>query len=267
MLLFGGPKVGKTKAVLDIARHLGPDDTMFIIDSDNAFDRMLEGPSGEGLGVREEYRGGVRDKEWEDDDGQLVVWHTKNWKEHKDALGKAFDRAGRNDWVVVDSMTHLWDDIQEDYIRETWGVDLPEFLHAHRKKEVAKDGKATPAAAMLVEWSYLNPQWNRTVATPVTEAGCHVLLIAEAKDVRTDGKDDRATKILYGDVGVKPSCQKRLGHQVQTVLVLESKRNSYRFTTVGDRERDKVTDVEWGDEDFARKYLWDIAGWRPRKTD
>ena len=275
VLAYGSTGVGKTYAALTIInKALGDEDVAYIVDADNTWSRTLE-TDGEELGVkvREEWfwvgsgKTGrwERDATWENEDGNVILYHTDGWEQHADALGRCLSSARADDWLVVDSMTWLWDSVLPWYIARTHGTELPDFLIEHRVRQVAEKAKETQGQdAVLVEWNYINPLWNKKVATPLVNSRCHLWLTAEAKPMRTDGRVDNQVRQLYESVGMIPSSQKRLGHQMQTVLLFGvSKTGEYQVTTVKDRGREKLEKVEW--DDMFSVYLRKTAKWKPTK--
>lgn len=263
VMVYGGIGAGKSRGFLDIAkRALGPDDTAYIIDIDNSWDRLLDSEYAAPLTVREEWRGGVRDTSAEDADGQLVVHHVRGWEQTRAAIEKVWAAANRDDWICVDDATWMWSDVQSWYYTTTWGEELPEFLLAHRVKQIADKAKATQGQdAQLIEWNYINPLWVRSVAEPFVNTPCHLYVCAAAKEIRTDGRVKKEVSDLFGGVGYSPGTQWRLGGQMQTVLFLECTRTGrYKMTTIKDRERERVDSVEW--DNMFGDYLRKVGGWK-----
>lgn len=270
ILAYGSTGTGKTYGALTIAAKLPDGDTMFIVDADNTWNRTLETDGATmGVMIREELtwdgRRFVNDETYCDEAGKVVLYRTEGWEAHAAALTDALSRAERNDWVVVDSMTWLWDSVLPWYIEKTHGRELPEFLLEHRVNQVKSGAKETQGQdAVLVEWNYINPLWNRTVASPLVNSNCHLYLVAEAKQMRSDGRVDQVVRQLYERVGWIPATQKRLGHQVQTVLYFTvSKTGEYKVETIKDRGREALTAEPWSD--LFSTYLRKTAGWKPTK--
>lgn len=280
ILAYGSTGVGKTFAAASVvAKALGPDDRVYVLDADNTWDRTLE-TDGAGLGLAkaEDLYAVKRGKvtAWENDDtyteegGQFVVYHSEGWAQHESAITQIMSRVRPDDWVVIDSATWLWDDILPWYIEQVHGEELPEFLMQHRIDQVkagktdAKSGATQGQDATVIEWNFINPRWNKHFAKPITNARCHVWVTAESKPIRTDGRVDPQVRQLYEKVGYVPSSQKRIGHQMQTVLLLTvSKTGQYKVTTVKDRGRTMLDDEEW--DDMFAVYLRKTAGWKPAR--
>jgi len=278
ILIFGPPKAGKSTCALDVVKKL-KGRTAFILDCDNAWDRMLdEDDRAANVKVREEWRGDPDpdfakfelDDEWCDESGTVVLWHVNGWLQFREAFRQAHERAERDDWIIVDSMTHPWSDIQEWYVRTVFGKDFPDYLLQQRIDQVKAGNKSGELKKgekpeFLVEWSYLNAQWNEAFAHPFTNGRCHQLVLAEAKPIHHH--DNRDTKELYLAVGRKPDTQKRLGYQAATVLSVDKEgmgdQTRYVLTTIGDRGREdhvRFDGDEW--EDFFVTYMKGAAGWK-----
>lgn len=265
IMLYGPMAVGKTKAAIDIARKMaGSGNTMWVIDAENAWERMAPA---ELIGTEIFTTG-----EQEEGDGPLHIAHVRGWEQQSKALNHALTNARRNDWVVLDSASVLWDDILKAYIKKVHGEDLPEFLIQHRLGQVRSEKKATQGQdATLVEWNFINPLWHRTVTEPLTWAGCHVLVLAEAGELRSDGRDSKQIKTLFSDAGHKPRTQKGLGFAMSTVLFMDKTAvGDYRMLTVKDREDSRGDRAgferdEWGD--FVMDYLKGVAGWKMKKQE
>ena len=268
ILTFGPPGVGKTKAYLDIALRLHPDDTMYVIETDPSLDRMLDGETYGELAVREEWHddAAVMEDLWREDGG-LVVYHADTWPEARDALAEVWGRAGEHDWIVVDSITMLWDWVQNWYWETVAGVEQDEFLLEIRKQLLASgdadDKKRKPNEAQFNEWSYINPHFAKHVTARFANPPrrCNLYLTAEQADVvDAFDKKDKATWGMYGSLGVKPKAQKRSGYVVDTMLQLGKLGSTrHRMTTVKDRERAGLSGSEW--TDFVDDYLVPVAGW------
>lgn len=271
ILLYGPQGSGKTRAACDaLTKALGPGQTAYIVDTDNSYNRFLESGDWGKLTPRQEWEGGDWDDEWCEADGRVVLYHPRNWEDFEWCMGDAWTRAGRGDWVVVDSLTHPWADyIQTWYIERVHGSDLPEFLIEARIRQV-EDSKGADggSGAMLVEWTFVNKVWSKAFLTPYVNARSHVIVTAEAKTLRTDDRGDaKDIRDLYGHVGWKPDTQRRIGANSQTVVYMEpgrGKEQVWYATTVKDREREML--VREQVEEFGKMYLRGVAGWRPEKV-
>ena len=272
ILLYGPQSAGKTKAIADmLSATLGPGQTAYVVDTDNSWSRFVESGNYPKLEVRAEWERGEWVEDWCTEGGRVVLMHVAGWEEFRYAAGYAWDNARRGDWVVIDSITHPWAEVASWYIEKVHGTELPDFMIQARMKQVEQKKAADSGASeMLVEWNFINKEWSRAFLTPFVNARCHVAVTAEAKQLRTDDRGDKKDiKDLYAHVGFKPDSQRRVGANAQTALWLEQGRTgnitSWYVTTAKDRERERLVRVEW--DNMAKTYLWNVAGFRPKKME
>lgn len=277
ILCFGVQGTGKSHAALTIMQRC-PADTFYIIDNDNAWDRQIEQTELEDM-VREEYRGSethtargglpvttlLRDSEYENPGGNIVLYHCEGWAENVAAIKDASERCGRHDWIVIDSMTMLWDDVQKAFIEGVFDSEVDRyFLQVRMEKEKQKDsGDKKKSLGVLegwMDWPVINAMWKENVAKYILNPPGHLFMTAEIDTISKEA--DSEIKGLFGPYGVKPKGQKRTGHNPQTVMLMTvSRQGDWKMTTVKDRgQREKV--VQEPVEEFAKDYLFKIAGWR-----
>ena len=260
VLIYGPPKVGKSKSVMDIARAMYKQSGVWIIDTDEAWDRMLDGSD---LPVREEWDHGERTEEWTSDEG-VVLQRVGDWREYLDALERYAAGRKPGDWLLIDSMTHPWQWVQSFFIEQTHGGNLPEFL-LERRTQAIKEKKHDPGMPP-VEYQFINAMWFKMIDT-VLRGRSHVVVTAEASSLNP--REDARVQEMFGSVGMKPQTQKGLAFGVHSILLAHHERKGTRerfmMTTVGERgERDvKLEGTEIGD--FWRDYM-KAAGWKRSRT-
>ncbi len=271
VVVFGPEATGKSLCALDIAAHLADGAVLYVVDNDNAWDRMLEGGTLDGtkIGVLTEWRwDGARYVEhaaWAVSGGNVVVYHTGGggWVANVAAIKAVSEVAGRDDWCCVDSGSALWDDVQAWFTETVFSTDLADyFLEVRKKKAQAdKEAKALGALDGWVDWPVINAQYKGNVMKFLVNPPCHLIVTAEQAEV-TKEDTDKETRTLYG-ADVKPRGQKRLGHNVQTVLRLRREQNgNHAVWTVKDRGgREKLVREDVTDRGFVDWYLRDVAGW------
>lgn len=275
ILVYGMEGVGKSLAALDIASRIGPGATLYVIDNDNAWDRMLEGQTvaGETVGVKDEYRwnpSAGRGGGWEQDDrwivasGNVVVYHAAGWIANIAAIAEITREAGPDDWCCIDSGSALWDDVQAWFTESVFDSSMADYFMQVRmeKAKAAKEAKALGALDGWVDWPVINAQYKGAVMKFLVTPPCHLIVTAEQADVNKEDQD-KETRALYGGEQVKPRGQKRIGHNVQTVLRLGRQRNgTFVVTTVKDRGgREKMEMEDVTDRGFGEWYLEAVAGW------
>lgn len=271
VVVFGLEGVGKSECALDIATRIGPDRTLWVVDNDNAWDRMLEGVgiSGDEAQVRAEYR--WLDGEWVEDDayatedGNVVVYHVDDggWDANVSALKEVKRDAERQDWCCVDSGSALWDDVQAWFTESVFTSSMSDYFMQVRlaKAQAEKDAKALGAFDGWVDWPVINAVYKDNVMKFLVNPPCHLIVCCEQADVTSEEKD-KETRALYKD-NVKPRGQKRIGHNVQTVIQLRRDRSmTFTASTIKDRGgRERLVMEDVTDRPFPEWYLEEVAGW------
>lgn len=273
VLLFGMEGTGKSDAILDVATRVYPN-RVHIVDNDNAWDRMLEGVSVSGNTGRvlAEYRWDAasksfeHDAEWCVDDGNIVVYHVDGWEANAAAIAEIRTDADRSDWCGIDSGSSFWDDVQDWYIDTVFDKTKADFFMQARMAMAR--GDSTEALDGWKDWSVINAEYKEKVMGFLITPPCHLLVTceqAEVSSVQIKGKqiEDAETRNLYGARKVKPRGQKRIGHNVQTVLQLVRQADgTYHVHTVKDRGgRERYTGEDVTGQGFATWYLEEVANW------
>lgn len=263
ILLFGVPGSGKTKAIMQvIERTVGE---VWVIETDPTYDEFLDAYPD--VGVVEEWHGQRRVDDYVSDSGIVHLYRVRNWEDIRWAIRQVKAQATRSDWIVLDNGTRAWDAVQHWYIEVTYGQELDEFLLAARQERVEKgDLKSKPEEAIFHDWTTINAQYNQ-VREFMLNTSSNLIVTAGQKVPDPRSLAQKATKGLYGGVGFMPEGQKMLGHDVRTVLWLTKDsrfgEEEYRLTTLKDRERPKMTDVDWTDQSFFDVYLRGVGKWKP----
>lgn len=281
ILLYGMEGVGKSLAALDIAARVAPN-RVFIIDNDNAWDRMLEGPTLDGaeVKVQAEYRwdqklnGGrgdfTFDDKWCVEDGNVWVYHVQGWTANIAALASVVEEAAPDDWCCIDSGSALWDDVSDWYVDKVFGKSKADFFLQAR---LAMEKDEFGGLDGWKDYSVINAEYREHAMQFLITPPCHLLVTCEEAQLSSGqikGKDieDREAKALYGGVAYKPRGQKRIGHNMQTVVRLERKANGdYAARTVKDRGgRERYAGESVKDRGFCEWYLEEVGGWQEQTT-
>lgn len=243
ILLAGREGSGKTWATLCTARAIvGSGGRVFIIDGD--FSRGTERALG----------GSFRDLAGDVEHSYAFQWETIT------ELGTKYaDIAGPGDLVVVEFAYQLWDAVQDWWERSLRGKSAAE-VSEDKVRKMVQSGKKAPEPREPHEWTAINAHLRNFMISLVYQSGAHTIFTTSVKEMRSDSRDQQAVKDLWGPWGVKAAGQSELGHQMQTVLLMKRKRNTWTMTTVKDRDRPLLEDEEW--DDFAEDYLVEVAGWQ-----
>lgn len=245
ILTFGVQGTGKSNAILTVAKRC-PENTFYVVDNDDSYERLLA----------EDYP----------DLTNVKVEQPDDWEEHLEVIEGFSREMDADDWLVVDLLTEPWDLVQDWFTDKVFHKDIEEYFLEVRiakqraKAESGKDKKSLGAMDGWMDWPVINKQYRKLSKLLINRPG-HLYCTAELSPI-TKEEDDKDIRGMFGPYGVKPKGQKRMGHMMQTVLLLGKDRaGTYTMTTVKDRGREEMEDEEY--TDFAKDYLMGIAGWRP----
>lgn len=247
ILAFGGAGTGKTHDWLTIAdsyakaakegQAMGK---FYVIDSDFTVERSMEAYPG----VEEviDYR------------------PTPEWDDYIKAIENFNSRMTRNDWLVIDMASPLWEMAQEYYIERIFKKDMDDFYLQFR--ETAKKGGAMDG---FKDWSVINKIYKGNVSNHLLRCQGHLFATAAAAPLSGD-LDSKEMKAIYARFGVKPIGQKHLSHMFHTVLWKQApKTEQWTLTTIKDRARESL--MNEGVTNFVDDYLVKIGGWTKRETE
>lgn len=237
ILVYGPWGSGKTTGWLNIAlwaQRTGSPSRFYALDSDNALEAMLDGPTYGPL-TNVEHR---------------AIWE---WPEFVEATNRYATVMSPDDWLIVDFATHAWDAVQEWYVNQMFKSDMADYF-----LEMRKLGKGDKALDGWKDYSVINMHYKRWMNAILHTAPGHKYLTAQVDKI--GDKDDQSTRAQYSAVGLKPKGQKALGHVPHTVLLAQSLRpGEVYMTTVKDREREPFEGLRV--TEFAIDYLVQRAGW------
>lgn len=218
----------------EAARAGQPIGKFYVVDTDYTVERSMESYPG----VEEVVDYGVT-PEWQD------------WVARIEQINK---KATRQDWVVIDMASPLWEMAQEYYIERIFKKDSDEFYLMAReqnKKGGAMDGYR--------DWGVINKLYRQNVANHLMRCQANLYATAAATPLNSD-TDSKEMKAIYARHGIKPVGQKHLSHQFHTVLWKQApKVDEWTLTTIKDRSR--VSLVSEPVRDFVDGYLVGVAGW------
>lgn len=244
-LFFGGGGAGKSEACARTAEAI-PTAEFYVIDNDisSSWDRILPSyPWIENVSVYPIMPG------WED----YIATVKEIVAEHNCLPGLPVHE---RPWLVIDSATPSWDDVQSFFIDRVMGGEISEAMISLRKQTA--DQKAYMAGlSVMMQWPIVNKIY-ATFYNELRKWRGNFILTTE---VATVGKmDDEITQRTFGWLGVKPKGQGRLHHVAATnMLFVASSRDTWQMTAAKDRKRNKVERQQF--DNFAETYLCDVAGW------
>lgn len=244
ILLYGQPGAGKSYAWTQVAEWLHKTQgvgKLWVIDTDLAWDAMR--PVDGHL------------------DDRVNVYPIYEWDDYKPAVTEIREKAGKDDWFVIDLADVVWDAAQEGWSQKVEGEDIDEFFLRH---QIAG---SSPGGDYGSNWVQIKRMYRGAGINLISRFRGHVLCCASASVVRAKDKsgkfgDDAEIVDKYGKLGWKPNGQDKLAHLFHTEILMSDSPSGYRMSTAKDRGRDKMNG-EKVSSDFVTAYLIGRAGWKP----
>lgn len=148
------------------------------------------------------------------------------------------------DWVVVDKSNNAWSTVQRHFVQEVFGEHTGDYFLEIRKKlwsagDVGKGGKKVVSTVLegldgWKDWSVINKLYDDWINPIVYRTRCHVYATADVEKLERTEKDDELLD-MFGEVGIKPVGQKKIGGQMHTILLFLPGKDSWYVTTLKDR--------------------------------
>lgn len=242
ILGMGGEGTGKSTAWLQIALRLrasGSPARLHVIDTDSATERMLKASTSPFYGLHS------------DSGGNVTTYPAYEWGNYKTHLDVILRTVQRVDWVVVDMVDESWGSAQDWYSETKYGLDKADLFATKGSKEVTEESDF---------WQVVSPVYKAWEKKLIHKIPCHLFAVTTVKEVGKKEKD-KMTRMVYGELGVKPAGHPKIGHKFHTVLLFgHPTRDSFTLTTAKDRVRNTLAGVMWSD--FPTTYLCGPANWR-----
>lgn len=256
ILTTGVTGSGKTWQWLQLARALKSTGAIFrCIDTDAAIRFMLETGFPDLL---------------PENGGNVIVYDSTNWpllREARDWLKK--EPVKPIDWLVIDMIDVTWEFVQRHFVGSVFEEDMGEyFLQVRRDVQarggVGADGKQVTSIIReglsgWVDWSVINKMYNDVIPPLLYTTPCHVYAAAKVQEIPRNEKDPEIMNI-FGEMRLRPSGQKNLGHQLHSIFLLKPGIKKWFITTMKDRgNRTYFEDIQL--HSFYKQYLVVKAGW------
>ncbi len=173
------------------------------------------------------------------------------------------------DWTVVDMADNAWKTVQSHFTEQVFGEDAGDYFLQIRKemeagiRKTAKGGVPSSVVAEGLDgwkdWSVINKLYDDWMLPIVFRIRTHVWATTKVEKVGRDEKDAEIA-LLFGDIGVRPSGQKALGHQMHSIFLFIPGKEKWFITTVKDRSnRAYFSKIPL--TSFYMQYLVAKAGW------
>jgi hypothetical protein len=256
ILAFGVTGSGKSYQWLKIAEVLKPTGAIFrVLDTDNAIPFMLETQfpqlkpeNGGNVYVHQsftwpEYKTGVnwlqRRPPSKEEVEYLSVMEPNVLKDWQKNPVKPID------WTVVDMADNAWRTVQSYFVQEIFGEDPGDyFLQIRREMQVGirKTKRGEMPASPVMEgldgwkdWAVINKLYDDWMLPIVYRIPTHVYTTAKVEHLDTRTEKDEEVLMLYGDLKIRPSGQKALGHQMHSLFLMVPGKSEWFITTIKDR--------------------------------
>jgi len=149
-----------------------------------------------------------------------------------------------DDWAVVDMADDAWDTVQRYFTESVFGEGMGEYFLRMRKLIEERGGKdrfgkvATSVAPEAFDgwkdWPVMNKLYFEWIQPIVYDMKCHVYATAVPQKIDR-GEKDAEILTMFGDLGIRPAGQKKLGGQMHTIFLLIPGADKWFITTAKDR--------------------------------
>jgi hypothetical protein len=226
MYFFGDPASGKTKAALDIAHEL-PDHKFFYIEADRPTDK-----------IRQSF-GGLPNveiiKAFQHDDIQKAIDYVSIMLQTASDPSKV--------WVVVDTISKLYDDCQDTVARIVHGMTADELAERRLKNPENNSVGGNTSG----EWAIITRKYMNDIVYPITTFyGNNFILISHQKPYNVvRGQKvfhptmpvDKTVSTRLQDLGWVPTAHHQTQSKVDTFLHFNITDDKWTIYTVKDTER------------------------------
>ncbi len=189
-----------------------------------------------------------------------------------EAFKKISSEVKLGDWIVVEHMGTMWDNVQSGFTDEIFEKNIGLFFLERRKalEKAKRDGSAKKEPPGLQafdgwkDWVVINKLHNADLVMPLCyELPAHVYMTSSfsVQDPKLVNKEDSDVKGFYDGTLVRIDGQKHLPFKVQTILLFGGNpKEGFAMTTFQkDRGRRWIKNVPV--KNFAKQYLIGVGGW------
>ncbi len=231
MLIYGGPKEGKTTIATAKIREMMDDDKTaicYVINTDKGFTKPAK-------------FNGLDNENYRDRIKYFYVNTIKRAIEVMDAVKEEVqERANPNDIVLFDLLSWSWDEAQKEFVNEISGGEVVGFLTK------AMNDKKKFGAFEGLQWGYIKKAEDMVSNSLSRNPICRVIALARTKDIKMSYKLGNKKQDIWYDIGV-PDTRKDIAHEFATIVKIEKFSHEgeiyRRFMIVGSRDFDP--DYQW----------------------
>jgi hypothetical protein len=235
-LIFGPTAVGKTSAILSIARQF-PNNTLRVIDTDGGYEKIA--------------------KEVFSEIENFEIFECDSMKDVVEAWDLVVATAAPDDWLGIDLIDTIWEYAQNAWALAQHGTPyIMEYLMEKQRTEPIVDDKRKPIFGMdqFETWPAINFMHNYLFADKLKRPPCNIVAAAGLRDMT--GKESEEIKSIFKGVRALPGGQKNNAYRFDTINLLgkdvTGKQDIYYMSTLKDRARPLFKDMPW----FINKGYW-----------
>jgi len=190
----------------------------------------------------------------------VTVYNVFDWPDYRKALKDLMEAEKEGDFAILEMADNAWQAVQRYYVSQIHDSEMGDYFLEARKK--AKDRAAKPVYSDAFsgehDWVVINRMYDDFINPLVYRLKSHLLITTRPEALAK--KEDPDTQVVFGEFGVKPAGQKKLGHQVHTVFLLTHGKEGWFIRTAKER-----AGRSWFDKtplrDFRMQYLVAKANW------
>ena len=252
ILTIGLTGAGKSYQWLSMAKELLPAGVKFtVIDTDAAINYMLDTQFPE---LKPEFGGNV------------TVRQVYTWDQYMQVIKDLQSKPLRpTDWLVIDMADNAWSAVQLYFVSLIFDQSMGDYFLEARKKvaagkeDVKKKGITAESLDGWMDWPVINRMYDDFILPIIYGMTCNVYSTTKVQELGRQEKDAEILS-LYGAMKVKPSGQKNLGHQHNTILLLKPGTDKWYVSTIKDRAGRPYMKDQFM-KSLYTQYLVGAAGW------
>ena len=190
----------------------------------------------------------------------VTVHNAFEWTDYRAALKAIMETEKEGDWTILEMADNAWQAVQRYYVSQIHDQEMGDYFLEARKKSRDRASKAVYSEAFSGEhdWVVINRMYDDFIIPLVYRLKSHLYITTRPEAIAK--KEDPDTQVVFGEFGVKPAGQKKLGHQVHTVFLFTHSKEGWFIRTAKER-----AGRSWFDKtplrDFRTQYLVAKASW------
>lgn len=254
ILVYGGYKAGKTYdwlSIMQLAMKTNTQSHFWIIDNDHQAEASGLGPNGSLAHLLD----------------MATIWTPTDFSEYKEITAEILAKADCQDWIVVDMISNVWEQMPSWWMTNVYGEDEWSYWVSVRKEILEAQSRDKGSEKQFggtagVDWQFIGKAYRGWEKKISLEAQCHVFACSSEAEIdeRFDKSGQQRQNYAMTN-GVAPKVEKGVGHrfhtimrQVKTVGRDGKTARTRELTVVGDRDRE----AKWA-EKFGRSMTMELT--------